>query len=69
MVEIKVTRYVNLQTDYGKSVVFHALPTVFASVDKCEKNIVIVISQLINQSYERSSEPSIFPWSKRNIAQ
>lgn len=27
---------------------FQVLPTVFASIDKCEKNIVIVISLLIN---------------------
>ena len=40
--------YVNLPTGYGKSVVFQALPTVFTSVDKCEKNIVFVISPLIN---------------------
>ena len=63
IVEMKRDVYVNLPTGYGKSVVFQALPTVFASVDKYEKNIVIV-----NQSYERSSAPSIFAWSQRNIA-
>ena len=40
--------YVNLPTGYGKSVVFQALPMVFALVDRCEKNIMIVISPLIN---------------------
>ena len=38
VVELKVDVSVNLPTGYGKSVVFQALPTVFASVDKCEKN-------------------------------
>ena len=33
---------------YGKSVVFQGLPTVFASVDRYEENIVILISPLIN---------------------
>ena len=40
--------YVNLLTGFGKSVLFQALPTVFASLDNCKKNIVIVISPLIN---------------------
>ena len=31
-----------------ESVLFQALPTVFAPIDKCEKNIVIVIYPLIN---------------------
>lgn len=48
IVEKKSDVYVNLPTGYGKSVVFQALPTVFASVDRCEKNTVIVISPLIN---------------------
>ena len=48
VVELKVNVYVNLPTGYGKSVVFQALPAVFASVDKCEKNIVSAISPLIN---------------------
>ena len=39
--------YVNLPTGYGKSV-FQALRAVFASVDRYEKNIVIVISPLVN---------------------
>ena len=46
VVELKVDVFVNLPAGYGKSVVFQALHTVFASVDKCEKNIVIVISPL-----------------------
>ena len=40
--------YVNLPTGYGKSVVSQALCMVFASVDRYEKNIVVVISPLIN---------------------
>ena len=48
VVEIKSDVYVNLQTGYGKSVLFQPLPTAFASVDKCENNIVTVISPLIN---------------------
>ena len=36
VVEMKCDVYVNLQTGYRKSVVLQALPTVFASVDKCE---------------------------------
>ena len=40
--------YVNLPTGYGKSVVSQALRMVFASVDRYEKNIVVVISPLIN---------------------
>ena len=47
IVEKKSDVYVNLPTGYGKSVVFQALPTVFASVDRREKNIVIVISPVI----------------------
>lgn len=46
--EMKSDVYVNLPTGYGKSVAFQALPMVFASVDRYEKNIVIVISPLIN---------------------
>ena len=48
IVEMRSDVYVNLPTGYGKSVVFQALPTVFAPVDRYEKNIVIVISPLIN---------------------
>ena len=48
IVEMKSDVYVNLPTGYGKSVVFQALPTVFALVDRYEKNIVIVISPLVN---------------------
>ena len=59
LVELKVDVYVNLPTGYGKSVVFQALPTVFASVDKCEKNIVIVISPLINLMKDQVSRLSL----------
>ena len=45
--------YVNLPTGYGKSVVSQALRTVFASVDRYEKNIVVVISPLINLMKDR----------------
>lgn len=48
VVEMKNDVYVNLPTGYGKSVVFQALRAVFASVDRYEKNIVIVISPLVN---------------------
>ena len=48
IVEMKSDVYVNLPTGYGKSVVFQALRAVFASVDRYEKNIVIVISPLVN---------------------
>ncbi|CAH3161221.1 unnamed protein product, partial [Porites lobata] len=58
VVELKVDVYVNLPTGYGKSVVFQALPTVFASLDKCEKNIVIVISPLINLMKDQVSRLS-----------
>ena len=34
IVEMKSDVYVNSPTGYGKSVVFQALPTVFASVDR-----------------------------------
>ena len=43
--------YVNLPIGYGNSVVFQAM--VFALVDKYEKNIVIVISPLINLMKDR----------------
>ena len=59
VVEMKRDVYVNLATGYGKSVVFQALPTVFASVDKCEKNIVIVISPLINLMKDQASHLSL----------
>ena len=59
VVELKVDVFVNLPTGYGKSVVFQALPTVFASVDKCEKNIVIVISPLINLMKDQVSRLSL----------
>ncbi|XP_068747499.1 ATP-dependent DNA helicase Q5-like isoform X2 [Montipora capricornis] len=59
VVELKVDVYVNLPTGYGKSVVFQALPTVFASVNKCEKNIVIVISPLINLMKDQVSRLSL----------
>ena len=68
VVEIKSVVYVNLSTGYGKSVLFQPLPTVFASVDKCEKNIVIVISPLINLMKDQVSRLS-FLGGKRNIAQ
>ena len=45
---MKSAVYVNLPNAYEKSVVFQALPTVFALAHKYEKNIVIVISPLIN---------------------
>ena len=60
--------YVNLPTGYGKSVLFRPLPTVFTSVDKCEKNIVIVISPLINLVKDQVSRLS-FPGGKPNVAQ
>lgn len=59
VVELKVDVYVNLPTGYGKSVVFQTLPTVFASVDRCEKNIVIVISPLINLMKDQVSPLSL----------
>ena len=37
---------------------FQALPTVFASLDKCKKNIVIVISPLINLMKDQVSRLS-----------
>jgi len=58
-VELKVDVYVNLPTGYGKSAVFQALPTIFASVNKCEKNIVIVISPLINLMKDQVSRLSL----------
>ena len=40
---------VNLPTGFGKSVVFQALPIVYSCVEPtCEKNIVLVVSPLIN---------------------
>ena len=56
VVELKVDVHVNLPTGYGKSVLFQALPTVFASIDRCEKNIVIVISPLINLMKDQAAE-------------
>ena len=39
----------NLFTGFGKSVVFQALPIVYSCVDTTrEKNIVLVVSMLIN---------------------
>ena len=59
VVELKVDVSVNLPTGHGKSVVFQALPTVFASVDRCEKNIVIVIFPLINLMKDQVSRLSL----------
>ena len=39
---------------------FQALPTAFTSVDRYEKNIYCNRDFSLNQSYERSSAPSIF---------
>ena len=52
--------YLNLLTGYGESVLFQALPTVFASLNKCKKNIVIVISPLINLMTDQVSRLSFF---------
>ena len=47
--ETKSDVFVNLPTGFGKSVVFQALPIVYSCVEPTrEKNIVIVVSPLIN---------------------
>ena len=47
--ESKSNVFVNLPTGYGKSVVFQALPIVYSCVEPTrEKNIVLVVSPLIN---------------------
>lgn len=47
--ESKSDVFVNLPTAFGKSVVFQALPIVYSCVDPTgEKNIVLVVSPLIN---------------------
>ena len=51
---------VNLPTGYGSLFCSKLLiPTVFASVDKCEKNIVIVISALISPMKDQESRLSL----------
>ena len=47
--ELKSDVFVNLPTRFGKSVVFQALPIVYFCLDPThEKNIVLVVSPLIN---------------------
>jgi len=47
--ESKSDVFVNLPTGFGKSLVFQALPIVYSCVDPTrEKNIVLVVSPLIN---------------------
>ena len=47
--EAKSDVFVNLSTRFGKSVVFQALPIMYSCVDPTrEKNIVLVVSQVIN---------------------
>ena len=54
--ESKSDVFVNLPTGFGKSVVFQALPIVYSCVDQSrEKNIVLVVSLLINLMKEQVS--------------
>ena len=49
IIESKGDVFVNLPTGFGKSVVFQALPVVYSHVEPSrEKNIVIVVSPLVN---------------------
>ena len=59
VVEMKSDVYGNLPSGYEKPVVLQALPTVFASVDKCEKNIAIVTPPLINLMKDQVSRLSL----------
>ena len=60
VVESKTDVCVNLPTGYGSLLCSKLLiPTVFASVDKCEKNIVIVISALISPMKDQESRLSL----------
>ena len=48
--------FVNLSTGFGKSVTFQALPIVYYCVDATrEKNIVLVVSPLINLMKTKSA--------------
>ena len=54
--ESKRDVFVNLPTGFGKSVVFQALPIVYSCVDTThEKNIVLVVSLLINLIQTKSA--------------
>jgi len=54
--ESKSDVFVNRPTGFGKSVVFQALPIVYSCVDPSrEKNIVLVVSLLINLMKEQVS--------------
>jgi len=54
--ESKSDVFVNRPTEFGKSVVFQALPIVYSCVDPSrEKNIVLVVSLLINLMKEQVS--------------
>ena len=65
VLESKSNVFVNLPTGFGKSVVFQALPIVYSCVDPThEKNIVLVVSPLINLMKDQVST-----WNKRNVTQ
>ena len=54
--ESKSDFFLNLLTGFGKSVVFQALPIVYSCVDTThEKNIVLVVSLLINLIQTKSA--------------
>ena len=48
IVQVKGDVFINLPTRYGKSLVFQALPVVHSFLEPSEKNIVIVVSPLVN---------------------
>ena len=45
--EKKTDVFVNLPTGYGKSLIYHALPTVFDALHSSSGHIVVVVSPLI----------------------
>ena len=54
--ELKSDVFVNLSAGFRKSVIFQALPIVYSCVDQTrEKNIVLVVSPLINLMKDKAS--------------